>query len=195
MATTRNHRLDQDTLLAAAERLVAERGWDGLTMAALADELHVRAPSLYRHVDSLDSVRNALRLRTVVELGDAVRGAVMGKSGAEGLHALTDAYRDYARAHPVRYLAQGLLPGDAAMRDAGRRVGEAAYAVLASFGLAPDELPTATAPIRQRRARPGACASRSPWCGGALQFRRLAPTEVIARRARPTSVASCDAAQ
>ena len=147
MATTRNHRLDQDTLLAAAERLVAERGWDGLTMAALADELHVRAPSLYRHVDSLDSVRNALRLRTVVELGDAVRGAVMGKSGAEGLHALTDAYRDYARAHPVRYLAQGLLPGDAAMRDAGRRVGEAAYAVLASFGLAPDELPTATAQL------------------------------------------------
>jgi len=147
MATTRPARLDQDTVLAVAEQLVAERGWDALTMTALADELEVRPPSLYRHVDSLDALRNALRLRTVVELGDAVRAAVMGRSGVEGLHALTDAYRDYARAHPVRYLAQALLPGDAASREAGRRVGEAAYAVLASLGLSADELPVATAQL------------------------------------------------
>ena len=147
MITTRPARLDSDTILAAAERLVAARGWDGLTMTALADELHVRAPSLYRHVESLDAVRYALRLRTVVELGEAVRGAVMGKSDMEGLHALTDAYRAYAQAHPVRYLAQGGLPGDAAMREAGRRVGEAAYAVLESFGLTPAELPVASAQL------------------------------------------------
>ena len=147
MITTRPARLDPDTVLAAAERVVAERGWEDLTMAALAEELHVRSPSLYRHVESLDAVRNALRLRTVVELGESVRAAVMGKSGIDGLHALTNAYRAYAQAHPVRYLAQGTLPGDDAMREAGRRVGEAGYAVLESFGLTPAELPVATAQL------------------------------------------------
>jgi AcrR family transcriptional regulator len=147
MVSIRTARLDPDTVLAGAEQLVADRGWEGLTMAALAAELGVRAPSLYRHVDSLDAVRNALRLRTLVELGEAVRSAVMGKSGIEGLHALTDAYRAYAHAHPVRYLAQTGLPGDAAMREAGTRVGEAGYAVLASLGLTADELPVATAQL------------------------------------------------
>ncbi|MCU1374056.1 MAG: transcriptional regulator [Actinomycetia bacterium] len=140
-------RLDPDQVLAAAERLVGERGWEGLTMAALAAELGVRAPSLYRHVDSLDALRQELRLRSVVELGEAVRAAVMGKSGDEGLHALTDAYRAYAQAHPVRYLAQTGLAGNDAMRAAGTHAGEAGYAVLASFGLAEEELPVATAQL------------------------------------------------
>ncbi|MFI5040801.1 MAG: TetR/AcrR family transcriptional regulator [Acidimicrobiales bacterium] len=147
MATVRTTRLDPQQVLAAAEQLVADRGWEGLTMAALAAELGVRAPSLYRHVESIDALRNALRLRSLLEMGEAVRAAVMGKSGLEGLHALTDAYRAYGQTHPVRYLAQIGLPGDEATREAGRRVGEAGYAVLASLGLTADELPVATAQL------------------------------------------------
>ena len=147
MAVERTMRLDPDQVVVAAEELVTSRGWEALTMAALAAELGVRAPSLYRHVDSLDALRNALRLRSLVEMTDAVRAAVMGKSGVEGLHALTDAHRAYAKAHPVRYLAQSTLPGDEAMRHAGRRIGEAGYAVLASFGLTEDQLPVATAQL------------------------------------------------
>ena len=116
-------------------------------MAALAADLGVRAPSLYRHVESLDVVRNELRLRSVRELGEAVRAAVMGRSGLDGLHALTDAHRAYAQSHPERYLAQTGLPGDEPMREAGRRLGEAGYAVLASLGLSEAELPVATAQL------------------------------------------------
>ena len=67
-------------------------------------------------------------------MSDAVRAAVMGKSGIDGLHALTDAYRAFAQEHSARYLAQGTLPGDEATRREGRRVGEAGYAVLAPSG-------------------------------------------------------------
>lgn len=147
MVSARLERLDPDQVLSAAERLVAAQGWDSLTMAALASDLGVRAPSLYRHVDSLDALRRALRSRMLTELSDAVRAAVMGKSGLEGLHALTDAYRSFAREHSARYLAQGTLPGDEATRREGRRVGEAGYAVLASFGLSEAELPVATAQL------------------------------------------------
>jgi AcrR family transcriptional regulator len=147
MVTARAERLDPDQVLVAAERLVTASGWEGLTMAALAADLGVRAPSLYRHVDSLDALRRALRSRMLIELSDAVRAAVMGKSGIEGLHALTDAYRSFAREHSARYLAQGTLTGDEDTRREGRRVGEAGYAVLASFGLTDGELPVATAQL------------------------------------------------
>ena len=147
MATARAPRLDPDQVIAAAERLVASKGWDGLTMAALAADLGVRAPSLYRHVESLDVVRNELRLRSVRELGEVVRAAVMGRSGLDGLHALTDAYRAYAQSHPERYLSQTGLTGDEAMRDAGRRLGEAGYAVLASLGIEEERLPVTTAQL------------------------------------------------
>jgi AcrR family transcriptional regulator len=147
MASGRVERLDPDQVISAAERLVAARGWEQLTMAALAAELGVRPPSLYRHVESLDALRKTMRLRTLAGLSDAVRAAVMGKSGVEGLHALTDAYRAYAKAHPVRYLAGTGVHGDESMRLEGRRVGEAGYAVMMSFGLTEDELPIATAQL------------------------------------------------
>jgi AcrR family transcriptional regulator len=147
MVSARLERLDPDQVLSAAERLVAANGWESLTMAALAADLGVRAPSLYRHVDSLDALRRELRSRMLVELSDAVRAAVMGKSGIDGLHALTGAYRDFAREHSERYLAQGTLTGDEDSRREGRRVGEAGYAVLSSFGLSEDELPVATAQL------------------------------------------------
>ncbi len=147
MVSARVERLDPDQVMSAAERLVAAQGWESLTMAALAADLGVRAPSLYRHVESLDGLRRGLRSRMLTELSDAVRAAVMGRSGIEGLHALTDAYRSFAREHSARYLAQGTLPGDEATRREGRRVGEAGYAVLASFGLTEEELPVATAQL------------------------------------------------
>lgn len=147
MVTARLERLDPDQVLTAAERLVAASGWEALTMAALAADLGVRPPSLYRHVESLDALRRALRSRMLVELSDAVRAAVMGKSGIEGLHALTNAYRSFAHEHSARYLAQGTLTGDEDTRREGRRVGEAGYAVLTSFGLSDDELPVATAQL------------------------------------------------
>jgi AcrR family transcriptional regulator len=147
MAAPRVARLDLEQVMSAAEQLVTARGWDSLTMAALAAELGVRPPSLYRHVESLDALRYALRMRSLTELADDVRGAVMGKSGIEGLRALCNAYRAYAQKHPERYLAQMRLPGDEATRAAGRRIGEAGYAVLGSFGLSEAELPAATAQL------------------------------------------------
>ena len=67
----RRRRLDRGQVIDAADRLVAERGWDALTMAALGEELGVKPSSLYRHVESVDAIRLALQLRTVTELGEA----------------------------------------------------------------------------------------------------------------------------
>lgn len=45
-------KLTQDRIAEAALELIDERGWDSLTMTALATRLHVRAPSLYHHIES-----------------------------------------------------------------------------------------------------------------------------------------------
>jgi len=140
-------RLDEERVLAAAEGLVARQGWEALTMAALADELGVKPPSLYRHVDGLDGVRRALRRRGMAELGDVLRSAVMGRAGDDALRALATAYRSYAHAHPARYLAQTRMAADETVHEAGRRAGEAGHAVFRSYGLDEDELHVATAQL------------------------------------------------
>ena len=85
----------------------------------------------------------------------------MGKSGIDGLHALTDAYRAL-RAEPTRCATSPRhgCPGDEATRREGRRVGEAGYAVLASFGLTDGRVarghrPTGGAGPRLRQPRAG----------------------------------------
>jgi len=45
-------KLTQDRIAEAALAIIDERGWDALTMNALASRLHVRAPSLYHHIES-----------------------------------------------------------------------------------------------------------------------------------------------
>src|SRR5258708_32939749 len=118
----RRRRLDRGQVIDAADRLVAERGWDALTMAALGEELGVKPSSLYRHVESVDAIRLALQLRTVTELGEAARNAVMGRSGEDGLYAIADAYRAYARKHAERYLGGSPSSNTDNVPAAGRAV-------------------------------------------------------------------------
>ena len=53
-------RLEHASILTAALRLLESSGPDGLTMRALARELHVSAPSLYFHVESRDDLIHQL---------------------------------------------------------------------------------------------------------------------------------------
>lgn len=62
-------------VLDAALRLVNERGAAGLTMRALATELDIEAPSLYKHIDNKDAILDGLcelvySQVTVGEVGD-----------------------------------------------------------------------------------------------------------------------------
>jgi len=137
----RRRRLDRGQVIDAADRLVAERGWDALTMAALGEELGVKPSSLYRHVESVDAIRLALQLRTVTELGEAARNAVMGRSGEDGLYAIADAYRAYARKHAERYLGGTRYSNHDDVRAAGRLLIDATYAVVVrSMGLPEDQV-------------------------------------------------------
>src|SRR5579872_6440802 len=77
--------------------LLAERGVAGLSMRALADRLHLKAASLYKHVRDKDEIVADLQARGLAELGAAIAAAGPWPSAA------AQAYRRWALAHPHLY--------------------------------------------------------------------------------------------
>jgi AcrR family transcriptional regulator len=105
-------RLTPEQVFVAAERIVDEHGWDGLTIAALAADLGVRGPSLYTHVAGLDAIRSGLQARTMAAMSLVLRDAAMGRSGGDAMRAMCAAFRAFALAHPNRYMAMTQAPVD-----------------------------------------------------------------------------------
>ena len=130
----------------AAVGLVDEQGWAALTLAAVAIRTGVAAPSLYKHVRSLDALQQKVSARATAELAQTLTRSVAGRSGEEALRCLADAYRDYALAHPGRYpLTQRVPdPGDPEHVAAGEQAVQAVFAALRGYGLEGDEAIHAT---------------------------------------------------
>jgi AcrR family transcriptional regulator len=119
-----------------AAEIVDRHGVSVLTLAAVAQRLDVKTPSLYSHVDGIESLRRAVALRAVADLGEACRTAAMGKAGGDALAAIAVAYRDTALAHPGSYaLTQIARPGDPEWQAAADRVLQPILAALAGVGV------------------------------------------------------------
>jgi AcrR family transcriptional regulator len=130
-------RLDHEQVIAAAEALVDRDGWRELTMTALANELGVKAPSLYNHVEGLDALRGELQSRAMRALGTRLNRKAMGRSGPAALRALAETFRHFATEYPHRY---DLAMQEAVDKDefslATTDAGAAMAAVVRSYGIA-----------------------------------------------------------
>ena len=90
-------------IIAAARRLIAEQGYDGLNMRALADAAHVSVPTLYnlfgsKHAilaaEMQDAFRSIAGALDVKQRGDAVaRAATLLQAGIENLVSVPGYYR------------------------------------------------------------------------------------------------------
>lgn len=108
----RTRTLSRSKIVDAAVAIIDEKGWEQLSMTHLSARVGVAVASLYNHVKNLDDVRGAVQVQTMDELGKVLRTAAMGRSGADGMHALTDAHRRFATDHPKRYLALTSAPAN-----------------------------------------------------------------------------------
>lgn len=103
-------------VVAVARQILEREGPDGLTMRRLAEQMGIKAPSLYKHVDSKDEVEALLMAEAFRELGrelhDAIGSLRNGRSPRKALSALGRAYRRWALAHPHMYrlVTGGPLP-------------------------------------------------------------------------------------
>lgn len=129
--------LSADVVVGEAARLVDELGGDRLTLAELAKRFGVAQPSLYKHVASVDGLHRLIALRVAREVGAALRRAATGRAREDAVHALAEAYRQYAHAHPGRYVYLVRAPGpdDTELRDAAADLLEVFADVLAGYGI------------------------------------------------------------
>lgn len=128
--------LDSGRVVRAAGELADAEGVDQLTLAAVAQRLGVRSPSLYAHVGGLADLRARVAIDACHELREALAAAAAGRAGADALRAVADAYRAWALAHPGRYATiANDFASDPAAIEAAAGVAEVVFAVMRGYGL------------------------------------------------------------
>jgi len=139
-------RLSTTAVVNAAVGLVDEQGPGALTLAAVARRTGVATPSLYKHVRSVEALRQKVSAQVTAELASVLSAAIAGRSGEDAVRSLAHAYRDYALSHPGRYSLTQRVPDaqDPEHLAASERAVQAVLAALRGYGLSGDEAIHAT---------------------------------------------------
>ncbi len=136
--------LDKAGLVTAAANLINAEGPQALSFSRLAGLFGVQSPSLYNHVNGLPELQRELGLLNLRLLAERLTQAAIGKSGAEAMLALANAYRAHVKANPGVYSLSLRASGahtvvDAELARAEARVLDVVVAVIAGFGLRGEE--------------------------------------------------------
>jgi len=136
--------LDKERVVQAAADLLNAEGPEVLNLNRLAKHLGVRTPSLYNHVDGLPGLQRELALLNVRSLDERLEQAAIGRSGAEAIRSIAQAYRQYIKESPGVYMASLQASGNRAeaspeLEAAEGRVVAVVLAVVASLGLSDED--------------------------------------------------------
>jgi AcrR family transcriptional regulator len=177
---TRRERYRQDTL-AEAKRLafaqLAERGVGGLSLNAIAKDMGMTGPALYRYVGSRDDLLTELVVDSYDALGAALRAAgerAAGRPPVARLRAVGLAYRDWAIANPQPYLLifGTPVPGYDAPGDRTTPAAQAAFGPLldALVELPADPLPAGPGRLDRESERWAGRIGAPPLPGRLLRY-------------------------
>src|SRR5688572_11789878 len=86
-------------IVAAGRALLEAGGLDAVTMQAVADNVGVRAPSLYKHVRDRSALIAAIADAALEELAELLAPLARVPDPASGIRALAIAFRSFAHAH------------------------------------------------------------------------------------------------
>ncbi|WP_411699201.1 TetR/AcrR family transcriptional regulator [Conyzicola sp.] len=92
-------------MIEAAAATADEVGLGHLTLAAVAQRLGVRQPSLYKYVDGVADLRHSVGVRAAHELNGVLVRATAGRAGSDAIRSLSRSYREWAHLHPATYQA------------------------------------------------------------------------------------------
>jgi len=139
---SRPGKLSRDGIVDGALTFLDREGWDSLTINALATQLGTKGPSLYNHVDSLEDLRRAVRIRVIDDIITMLNRVGEGRSRDDAVLVMAGAYRSYAHHHPGRYSAFTRMPlggDDPEYTAATRGAAAPVISVLSSYGLDGEE--------------------------------------------------------
>lgn len=142
--------LTNEVVVDAAIQLVNQSGVDNLSLAALAQQLNVRPPSLYNHIEGLHGLRQDITLKGLQQLTNVLQTAIMGRAGYDALVALASAYRQFAVENPGLYALtlRSTEQEGPELQAAGRAAVDVALAVFRGYGLEGDAALHATRCLR-----------------------------------------------
>jgi AcrR family transcriptional regulator len=137
-SASRPAKLSRHGIVDGALTFLDREGWDSLTINALATQLGTKGPSLYNHVDSLEDLRRAVRIRVIDDIIMMLNRVGEGRARDDAVLVMAGAYRSYAHHHPGRYSAFTRMPlggDDPEYTAATRSAAAPVIAVLSSYGL------------------------------------------------------------
>ncbi|TNC27251.1 TetR/AcrR family transcriptional regulator [Amycolatopsis alkalitolerans] len=122
---------DQD-IRRTARTLLVERGPEAVTLRAIARELGITAPALYRYYGSRDDLIEHLRLDVIADLGAELSEEVAGltDNGAQQLFAICRGFRRWALTHTREFTLVFASPTG----EVGSAAGSALHRVGEPFG-------------------------------------------------------------
>lgn len=98
-------KLDSQTIVAAAAEIADLNGLDNVTLTAVANQLGVRKPSLYNHINGLPELKGQLAIWGTDQLRAKISDAAIGKARHDAIEAIAKAYRLFAKERPGLYKA------------------------------------------------------------------------------------------
>lgn len=139
---SRRRRLNRELVIEKAAALADESGGAAaVTLAALADALEIRPPSLYNHMAGLEDLQRGMAAYGLRQLMAELRQASQGLVGREALAAMAQAYRRFAHAHPGIYplTIRAPEPDETELAALSQELVQMLLLVMASLGLQGDE--------------------------------------------------------
>lgn len=97
---------DHDSIVRTARTLIERDGVEALSLAKVAAELGIKAPSLYRHIESKNSLLQAVIEQTYLALFQAYDEALdsSNESPTEKMLNMSRAQRSFAHENPNTYM-------------------------------------------------------------------------------------------
>lgn len=94
----------REQIFDSAWELIGEVGWTEFRLSQLAENLGIRTPSLYNHIQDLEEVRWEMKRRSLQMLGDRLSLKLKTSAmGSERIFEFLNAYRSFAKSHPQFY--------------------------------------------------------------------------------------------
>jgi AcrR family transcriptional regulator len=133
-------RLTRTDVVEAAVEILNADGSNALSLNRLADELGIRTPSLYNHIDGLRGLQRELSVLNARQIADSLGEAAIGKSGLDLFMDVAQAFRPYVKKNPGLYTATLRASGTQETPDPNltreeERALKIALAIVASLGL------------------------------------------------------------
>lgn len=107
--------LTRDDVVVAASAIADREGLESATLTAVANELGIKTPSLYNHIDGVAGLRRLLAMHGSQLLLSEFRKACVGLEGVDALRAIAVADRRFVLEHPGLY--ESFLPAPGPEED------------------------------------------------------------------------------